>query len=147
MSRLLSDIPQYQREDPTWGIERCSECGEFEGDNVIDNRALCDFCSWDEINTVTEQEKTMTENKPDCEYFKPLPRSPWLCAWWDAGATENGVKHFCSRPNPPDREDPFCPTFGQLPSLSVKKRLAAQCPTSGQRNRGTYEVGDDGECD
>jgi hypothetical protein len=62
--------------------------------------------------------------KPHCEHFKPTPLSEWLCYWWEAAATENGVEHFCSRP---DWEERVCETHGQRnrPEMSLMENVAA----------------------
>lgn len=50
MSRHWSEIPQYQKDDPTWGIEGCAECHEYEGDHrdMKTWRPLCENC-WEKL--------------------------------------------------------------------------------------------------
>ena len=54
MSRKWSDIPQYQKDDPTWGIEPCCNCQKYEGDNLgLNGNYVCENCLCEEKDEMT----------------------------------------------------------------------------------------------
>lgn len=46
VTRHWSEIPSYEWQDSTWGVEVCTECGLYEGEIIMEDGhgLLCEKC-------------------------------------------------------------------------------------------------------